>query len=260
MSIRRVLQRCKSLILFTLITLFGLQSFAVYGGRKVTSNIKNNLVRITSLTTSGGSFCSGLLLLEDTVVTAAHCLKRIRETRGIIVEGSDNFMSLATTAYVSKTYSGTGTNDLALLILHKRKKNIVKILLPSSTLKSEATSFSIFGYANANSAYTGITDKEPSVLNFSKSEIKYQYEDSIRIYQSASKGTCDGDSGGPVLFQIENQTYLYGVLSRMIMRASVPDAACMLAHESEISLLGDLDLRNGFVPYLYISDKYEPTN
>ena len=192
---------------------------------KVIAAFNKNLVRA----------CSGGVLSEYVVVTAAHCLddesglisKEIwvlppgsaskRDSSGAYLK--DTTWILVDTTQITLTYQNNTEkvedDDLAFLVLSRPIELNVKTNIPSedetSKLKSSNASLRLYGYGYISDS--GSTSESP---NYFVARFDSQMAVSVKNsgYATATDATsCQGDSGGPVLSITPTSVTVVGVIT-----------------------------------------------
>lgn len=172
--------------------------------------------------TATGQLCTGSLISENIVVTAAHCLSSVPEATAIIFD--THIHDRAPIRYVSKVRIGdhwnarsglkVDTGDIALLHYKGSTPQGYQpaTLYPNTlTLKNETSTqvagFGIFDGKEKNGAgKLRETTLKIVDVHFGFSEIK--------VDQRSGSAVCHGDSGGPAFVQMGEKLYLWGIASR----------------------------------------------
>ena len=180
------------------------------------------------------STCSGALLNDYVVVTAAHCINdemglvsnsiRIappgdsieHNSEGLIV--AKNTWVEADTTQVTLTYqSGSSKvtdDDLAFLTLTKPFKSNPLVRIASEDemlkLKSSAAPIKLYGYG-----YTSDSGKPASNPNYMNAEFENRTHPlaNSAYAKSITSNVCSGDSGGPVVNITPTQILVVGVIT-----------------------------------------------
>jgi secreted trypsin-like serine protease len=176
-------------------------------------------------------FCGGSIIDEEWVLTAAHCLHEAKKVE--VVAGAQNIRKQESTQvsmfseelYPHEHYSQTLLrNDVALIHLPQPLQwtdAIAPICLPArSDPNLEAGTIvtpSGWGKDSDDSWFISDNLREVTVPVISNEDCKaiYSiiYDGSICIDSSNGRGTCSGDSGGPMNYVQDGRTYTRGVVS-----------------------------------------------
>ncbi len=176
--------------------------------------------------------CSGSIIAEDLVVTAAHCLGPYASAELTVFFGVDKNQSGVTYKVVKQILPPTyipdqkiDRNDIALLLLEKQipaSYQPAQMISDSDILKSNDFVL-LAGYGINVTAMPNNGDGGLGVLRYTEQNIiEPNYGNTEALINIKNKGTCNGDSGGPAFLQKNNQIYLLGVASRMTDKDIVP--------------------------------------
>ena len=173
----------------------------------------------------GKSFCSAVFISKSMLITAAHCVsdpvaQYIDNTLVYLGNGADfeyGYYKIKTARKHPKaTQDENAQNwyDVAYIILEKELDFVVPILPPQNTMEvnevyrpgSEVT---IIGF--------GLTEQNVSgIKNIAHTNLQSATDHEF-IAGGNGQDTCFGDSGGPVLAQLSDQTYrVIGITSRSL--------------------------------------------
>lgn len=192
----------------------------ILGGNKINqgSPFETHSVGITDI--QGQRVCTGVIVADKYILTAAHCVKGSVENL-IITFGTDIFHEAFSVGvqrvHVSSNYiqrAERNREDIALVELAGRipySYSPVKIMPDSSSLAPE-TSLVVVGFGIYRFAKPMLSGILRSVV-VRLSEPKYS-DTEFYVRQGDYVGACLGDSGGPVYINLENKLYLVGITSR----------------------------------------------
>ncbi|MEN0059877.1 MAG: trypsin-like serine protease, partial [Bdellovibrio sp.] len=161
--------------------------------------------------------CTGSALNSRIVITAAHCV--VQTALEMTVEVSAGPQGPAHTSKVIRSVmfplynpqASVSLQDLAILFLEKPLPEYVSTFpIPSEDLLEKVTSILAAGYGKTDEtsgqSADGLYRKDLPVRN-------YQSKQMFFIAQQTEGGTCNGDSGGPALIDIQGKRFIVGVLS-----------------------------------------------
>jgi hypothetical protein len=227
------------------LSLFGAQSASgVLNGTLVTSN--KYLVPIEAqYNTTQSSYCSGVMISKNVLVTAGHCvLNENKQVSKLIKVGkpgsqldsipSDHGLVIGT--FLPDDYEGStvdnkvGASDLAILVIDRIFPEVEEMQIASENdlklLKTTEGSLRALGYGSSSD--TSSLNKNP--YYFDGSFVNYEYANRANTFVMTSKtaGVCFGDSGGPVVNITPKKILLLGVITG----SSIPTGNCTKPNSS----------------------------
>jgi len=177
---------------------------------------------------SQGYLCTGTLIDDFVVLTAAHCVDDPNPTHYVICGGDDPFdpnggcsyLTGAAEVHVHPDYdANTIANDIGIIILDAEPaaEDSTGTTQPIPYLADDngtvydatpGTTFTAVGFG-----VTSGTGADDSGLKRTVQLTMNQIYQDIFEYGSATKNTCSGDSGGPALVTIDGKPTVIGVVS-----------------------------------------------
>jgi hypothetical protein len=188
----------------------------------------------------GRQYCSGTLIAQHLVLTAAHCVLRNDDPASPVPPeqislffgpaefDTDDLINPVRNDLARKTaykavfhekhighYQDQDVNDIALI---QFRGDLPQALKPASILPAEQASVPLqirtevqvagFGFTRTNDPLTQLTLLQTSLVT------AFDEGDSIirlATSQFENRGLCDGDSGGPAFIEIDDKLYLWAV-------------------------------------------------
>ena len=192
----------------------------IYGGERVLKGKWKSVVSISKLSYDGEigkSFCTGTLIDEKTVLSAAHCFSRVKDyymrSAAVTLEDTDDSLRFYTkikNIRIHPQYEGEDSGyDFALIDLEESTGVTTEDIIPASQLSkvSIGQEIDLVGFGKIEDGSNGV-----------KFEVKTQIRGEERFEFTAGgegRDTCSGDSGGPAFIKNELGEYeFYGVTSR----------------------------------------------
>lgn len=197
----------------------------IIGGKEVAPNESPAQTTVVLYDTAAKNVaCTGSLIGNNLVLTAAHCLQR--DPTKILVIFSTNLqtanMEMARSvvgamihnSWLSKRALAKDTGDIALVKYQGTTPAGYKAatILPSAAALRDYSTIIIAGYgmtdATKRTGSGALRQAATTIANnkFSSSE--------IMVEQRTGRGACHGDSGGPAFLYSNGVYYLWGITSR----------------------------------------------
>ncbi|QJS99170.1 serine protease [Streptomyces asoensis] len=193
---------------------------AITGGNAVTDSSLNFVAKVSYV---GGTFCTGTLIRNNWVLTAAHCVGGVTNPGDMTVRVGTNLKDTggqvrkAIALYSYPGYTG-GHNDIALLKLESPVTGIAPISLadPSQSYRWDGQQGGPFTqYDDGVIAGWGKNGagQLPDRLQFKGASIMPAEPDGVGLKSiPTSGGPCPGDSGGPLMVDISGELFQVGVM------------------------------------------------
>lgn len=199
----------------------------IIGGVEVEPNDPVALITVTVFNNNNGNLCSGSILTDDVVVTAAHCTSESPSDLFIVFKVDVNDLVDEDLRLVEKQIVHHGfkreqggqknTNDIALVKIKGKIPSAyheaTRLAVDDDLKINDTVLLAGYGISNARDAggTSGILRKVDGIRidnpKFSESE--------VLLDQRQGKGACHGDSGGPAYLTTSNgELLLWGVTSR----------------------------------------------
>ena len=242
----------------------------IYGGSAPDAPEHDAVVSLHKLARGGRSvyvspFCSGTLIREDVVITAAHCMSGINASKLAIYVGDDPSVDITSHLYtVSEVWvhpsydSAALTDDIALVRLDSSITEAVTPVpeLPATeglTSADAGTAINFAGFGQTETGTSGVklqVDGTIDALGCGVSGCPSAGDTATQFsYAQPTTGPCFGDSGGPAFIYRTTGTYVAGLTSYGDSTCSVYGVSTRVdAFEAEIlSFTGEAPVDTGTV-------------
>lgn len=222
--------------LFVMIAMISLQTFAttneniqplIIGGTEVQASdpIAQRTVLILGKIQRASFTCTGVIIADDMILTAGHCL------------GGGGYATLEIYFRTSKNGAGPMIKGVSQIRIHEQLPPtapdwddlaVVKLaskipanylpaeVLPDVSLLHDQGQVILAGYGITVAKSTGSHSDGLGVLrSVTQTVLNANYAQREFLVSIDKKGACSGDSGGPAFLQQNGQLYLVGITSRM---------------------------------------------
>lgn len=199
-----------------------LEATGIIGGQEAADNYIGSKYAMLIFDKPTNSYCTGLLIHRDVILTAAHCIKS--DAAGLILAFgvqplSGNYVSRRALKVVTHPHYEKNKNqvnnpermDLALILLKDPapKSHLVLEIPPPELSLAPGSLFTALGYGQiGNEQGAGVLRYvNLSIARISSSRSQFE------VSQISGKGVCSGDSGGPAILRSRGKDYVIGVAS-----------------------------------------------
>lgn len=197
---------------------------AIIGGSVVQAGDKITESIVAVYDASEGQLCTGSLLPNNLVLTAAHCVGAYKEEMYIFFDLSLSAKSerrqvdkLEISPYwATRQRKEKNTGDIAILHFTGTVPAGYKpaTFLPASQKSAlkRGTTVVLAGYGITN----GVTGEGAGTLKMTSVKVEdplYSVSE-VKLNQTEGTGACHGDSGGPAYVVLNGKYYLWGITSR----------------------------------------------
>jgi secreted trypsin-like serine protease len=194
----------------------------VHGQLSKSNGLSNSVVALVADVPEGQTLCTGSILSENSVLTAAHCVDNNPE-RMVVVFGKNIHSAKQesmrpVTNFVQNPYwshpNSTNQGDLAIVHFSGGlPAGYVPVHLVNASEKvSEGDSVYFIGYGVTN----GKSQKGSGILRATTTQIIGEQSPTETITDGQKTSVCFGDSGGPAFVKVKNKFLQWGVASSVL--------------------------------------------
>ena len=204
----------------------------IIGGVTVAANdpVASSTVMIYGKENGSGFICSGSILANDVVLTAAHCLGQSGNAQLVVVFRTDingQGPVIQVTRQVrpsdyqrNAATSPTDWDDLGMIQLASPipAGYAPATILPNASALQNGANVLLAGYGiNVPTPPTNPNDDGGAgvLRKVQQNILQSSYGQTEVLVNLRGKGACHGDSGGPAFVQNNGKLYLFGVTSRL---------------------------------------------
>jgi hypothetical protein len=173
--------------------------------------------------------CTGTLIAPDVVVTAAHCLRPLRQRLpSFILSRSIDGARPGTSRIASRVVlhpgfdpraAAAGMHDLALVFLARPIDGLTPATILAASEKrwlAEGREVDLVGYGRMSLASDARGQK-----GYGRSRVSQLQSQELVVGGAGVAQNCDGDSGGPAFISVHGQRRMVGIVSRSV-KSSAP--------------------------------------
>jgi secreted trypsin-like serine protease len=198
----------------------------IVDGSPVDSNdeLSKSTVALVSERDGGEALCTGTVISNDTILTAAHCVDKETESLVIVFDTKINLIKKSNLRS-AETFvhhpawirSSKRIGDLALIYFHGGLPNGYRpvTLADAGFQLNVGDKITMLGYG----VTSGRKNSGSGLLRQANSSIIGKQSDSQIITDGRKSSVCFGDSGGPAFIRIGNQYIQWGIASSVMNKA-----------------------------------------
>ncbi|WP_415064184.1 S1 family peptidase [Bdellovibrio sp.] len=197
---------------------------AIIGGTEVQLGDKVQESIVAVYDANEGQLCTGSLLPNNLVLTAAHCIGSEPESMFVMFDTKLTQNSLrrqvdkveVSPYWESRQYGKKDTGDIALVhftgSVPAGYKPATFISTANKNLLKKGATVILAGFGISD----GVTGDGAGILRVTTVKIEDPAFSSseMKLNQTRGQGACHGDSGGPAFIDIKGKLYLWGITSR----------------------------------------------
>lgn len=179
----------------------------------------------------GNLICTGTLIRDNVILTAAHCLSEKPDGLKIIfgvAPMTSKYVSRKSVSFVRHpSFRPPNTHDIALIVFSGGLPAGFKPveIAPEKFPLKEGYKFTAVGYGRTDGNTPASPQDKQGMARLRSTHLGVSVlsDDGnyFLIKQNSDAGVCDGDSGGPALMHYRGVNYVVGVLSAVVWSGQI---------------------------------------
>lgn len=212
---------------------WSLESDSIIGGKELFPQDEVSQYVVMTYNPNGNLICTGALIRDNVILTAAHCLSEKPDGLKIIfgvAPMTSKYVSRKSAAFIPHpSFRKPSTHDIALIVFSGGLPAGFKPIqvAPEKFPLKEGYQFTAVGYGRtAGNDPASPQDKQGMArLRSTHLGVSVLSDDGnyFLIKQNPEAGVCNGDSGGPALMQYRGVNYVVGILSAVVWSGAIKD-------------------------------------
>ncbi|MFS4458583.1 S1 family peptidase [Bdellovibrio sp. HCB2-146] len=212
---------------------WSLANDGIIGGKELFPQDEVSPYVVMTYNPDGNKICTGTLIRENVILTAAHCLSEKPDGLKIIfgvAPMTSKYVSRKSVSFIPHpSFRAPHAHDIALIIFAGGLPPGFKPveIAPEKFPLKEGYKFTAVGYGRTLGRTPSSPQDKQGMARLRSTHLAVTaLSDDGRYFlikQSSDAGVCSGDSGGPALMRYRNVNYIVGVLSAVVWSGQIKD-------------------------------------